>query len=66
MNKTKPINIPCRKITLEERENSTPVNVTDYKSIMALYYLFQQKQDQTSHLQLIKLQDTPKTQQKLI
>ena len=34
MNKTKPINNPCRKITLEERENSTPVNVTDYKSII--------------------------------
>ena len=31
INKTKPINNPCRKITLKERENSTPVNVILYQ-----------------------------------
>jgi len=40
MNKTKEIKTPCRKISLKEQENSSPVNVKEYKSLLgALLYI---------------------------
>jgi len=45
MNKTKEIKTPCRKISLKEQENYSPVNVKEYKSLLGHYYILQLNQD---------------------
>eukprot|EP00833_Pecoramyces_ruminatium_P010518 jgi/Orpsp1_1/1184550/evm.model.c7180000089992.1 len=40
MNKTKELTIPCRKINISDRENSNPVNVNKFKSLLgSLLYI---------------------------